>query len=897
MATAVLEGKRAPKSAASKEGRRRELVGLVLLALGLMVCLALVSYHPGDPSLNTAAGAQKARNWIGPVGAAIADLAHQFLGIGAYMVAWIPMAFGLAVLLGRDLKHVMLKLFTALSLAVVTSALIEFIFAARRGGWLGELIVASLAQQVGRAGAAIALSVAMIAFAIATLNFSFSKVALFLTMLTTRLSQLAFERTRGAIHAWIDARIEAKKEAKKAAKEEAQRQKELEREAAREAKERKAREESEAEIRDAETLADEVEALVKDEKQKPKRVEPLRPVVKEAPPAPKAPPVSAKAPAVKETPKAKVQAPPPVHDVTSPLDDEPQEFGSINAAHEDEPGEFGAWPDVPEVLAKKPANEWQNDIKAGELTMRAAAGPLIVDPRPDASEEAKQAIQEASGSIEQPKNAKFELPDISLLNYDAPEKIAIDSDKLLQNAKKLERKLKDYGIDGAVVEIRPGPVVTMYEFLPAAGIKVSKISSLSDDLAMAMEAMRVRIVAPIPGKGVVGIEIPNERRETVFLKEIVSSDTFKNDPSKLILAVGKDIEGKPYCMDLGKAPHMLVAGATGSGKSVCINTIVLSILYRATPDEVRVLMVDPKMLELSVYQGIPHLLLPVVTDPKKASLALRWAVEEMERRYALLSEAGVRNIAGYNKKVEKEKGETLPLPGMETGEPKPPAEKLPYIVIIIDELADLMMVASREVETSIARLAQMARAAGIHLILATQRPSVDVLTGVIKANFPARMSFQVTSRHDSRTILDCIGAENLLGMGDMLLTPPGVGGLMRAHGAYVSEVEIQRVVEFLKTQGKPQYDENILKPRESEDGDDGGGGSGEEDEYEDELYDQALAFVSEQRYASVSMIQRRMRIGYNRAARLIERMEKQGVVGPGDGAKPREVLLNQAQNV
>ncbi|MCC6806545.1 MAG: DNA translocase FtsK [Deltaproteobacteria bacterium] len=895
MATAVLEAKRAPKKDGSF-GRKRELTGLVLVALGLMVCLALVSYHPSDPSLNTAAGARRVHNWIGPVGATIADLAHQFLGVGAYMIAWIPMAFGLAVLLGRDLKHVMVKLFAAMALAVVTSALIDFAFANKQGGWLGEAIVEALSFRIGRAGAAIALSVALIAFAIATLNFSFARVTLALSAFGANVWRWTFERSRTAVQAWLEARAERKKLEKKAAKD-----------AAKEAKEKKAAEELEADARAAEKIAEEVERMARIKKTlsepaddeddalpKPvvaKKIDPpaLKEVKRIEPP--KAAPLKPKP----KTEAAKPEAPPEPR-AFSPLDDEPQELGNIgkNGRDDDEPGEFGAWPDVPEVLAKQPEREWQNDVKAGELTMRAAAGPLIVDPRPGSSDEETQAIVKASGSIEQPKNTKYELPDVSLLNYDAPEKVAIDSDKLLQNAKKLERKLKDYGIDGAVVEIRPGPVVTMYEFLPAAGIKVSKIASLSDDLAMAMEAMRVRIVAPIPGKGVVGIEIPNERRETVFLKEIVSSEQFKGEASKLMLAVGKDIEGKPYCMDLGKAPHMLVAGATGSGKSVSINTIVLSILYRATPDEVRLLMVDPKMLELSVYQGIPHLLLPVVTDPKKAALALRWAVEEMERRYALLSEAGVRNIAGYNKKVEKGAQETLPLPGMEPTEPKPPAEKLPYIVIIIDELADLMMVASREVETSIARLAQMARAAGIHLILATQRPSVDVLTGVIKANFPARMSFQVASRHDSRTILDCIGAENLLGMGDMLLTPPGVGGLMRAHGAYVSEVEIQRVVEFLKTQGKPQYDENILKPRESEEGD-GTGAMGGEDEYEDELYDQAVAFVAEQRYASVSMIQRRMRIGYNRAARLIERMEKEGIVGPGDGAKPREVLIQQQQ--
>ncbi len=553
------------------------------------------------------------------------------------------------------------------------------------------------------------------------------------------------------------------------------------------------------------------------------------------------------------------------------IDDEPEVIGDLRFAPEEEPEELGAWPDEPEVLQVEPETKWENDANRGDLAMRAAKGPLIVDPRPEVvpAKPMQTSLPMATGN--------FELPPVALLDYDAPERIPIDSEVLLQNARKLERKLKDYGIDGTVVEIRPGPVVTMYEFLPAAGVKVSKIASLTDDLAMAMEAMRVRIVAPIPGKGVVGIEIPNERRETVFLKEIIASDDFMSPGSLLKLAIGKDIEGKAYVTDLAKCPHLLVAGATGSGKSVTINAIVLSLLYRATPEDVRLIMVDPKMLELSVYEGIPHLLLPVVTDPKKAALALRWAVEEMERRYALLSEAGVRNIGGYNKKLEK--GE------LKQKEGEPPAVKMPYIVVLIDELADLMMVASRDVETSICRLAQMARAAGIHLILATQRPSVDVITGVIKANFPARMSFQVTSRHDSRTILDAIGAENLLGMGDMLFMPPG-GGINRVHGAYVSEVEIERVVGCLKKQGKPTYDESILRPR-AEDGE----GEEPQDDYEDELYDQAVAIISDMKQASVSMLQRRMRIGYNRSARLIERMERDGIVGPGDGAKPREVLV------
>jgi S-DNA-T family DNA segregation ATPase FtsK/SpoIIIE len=487
---------------------------------------------------------------------------------------------------------------------------------------------------------------------------------------------------------------------------------------------------------------------------------------------------------------------------------------------------------------------------------------------------------------------------------------------------------------------------------------------------MAMEAMRVRIVAPIPGKGVVGIEVPNKDRETVFLKEIAEQDAFQKSLSRLTMCVGKDIEGMPYVFDLAKAPHLLIAGTTGSGKSVAVNSMIMSILLKSTPEEVRFIMVDPKMLELSVYEGIPHLLLPVVTDPKKAALALRWAVEEMERRYHLLSEAGVRNIAGFNKLVEssasevtatieKAVGEKKPAkakkmlvvnvakaedeaalaaaatssdgPGVaapkddaedmreafmsepepteardeaadtealeaQEGEEAPAAEaaepekkelkKLPYIVVIIDELADLMMVASREVETYVARLAQMARAAGIHLMVATQRPSTDVVTGVIKANFPTRISFMLRSKPDSMTILGTVGAEALLGMGDMLIMPPTSAHMQRVHGAYVSETEIKRAVDHLKAQGKPVFDESILKPRDED-----VEGGGEEDELSDELYDQALATVGEMRAVSISMLQRKMRIGYNRAARMIERMERDGVVGPADGAKPREVLI------
>ena len=553
---------------------------------------------------------------------------------------------------------------------------------------------------------------------------------------------------------------------------------------------------------------------------------------------------------------------------------------------------------------------------SGQLMLPEIVEPKA-PPRPKATAEGKGA---GTGFTMAPGHSSFVPPPISILTGEASPAVPLDRDGLTATAEKLRQKLASFGIQGQVTQNRPGPVVTMFEFLPAAGIKVSRIAGLADDLAMAMEALRVRIVAPIPGRGVVGIEIPNKQRETVVLRELVEQDAFQKSHSKLAMCLGKDIEGMPYVADLAKMPHLLIAGTTGSGKSVAVNSMIVSMLLRSTPEEVRFLMVDPKMLELSVYEGIPHLLLPVVTDAKKAAMALRWGVEEMERRYQLLAECGVRNIASFNKKVEKEgdgarrphrvpkekrvvdltpppsaEGQTeqpppeaaaVPPAAHSEGVPAEPLKKLPYLVIIIDELADLMMVASREVETYIARLAQMARAAGIHLMVATQRPSTDVVTGVIKANFPARISFQVASRHDSATIINSPGAENLLGMGDMLIVPPGTSTLTRVHGPYVDEKEIHAVVEHWKAQGTPVYDPTILRPR-AEDGD----GLPLDDEGPDELYDQAVGALADMRFISISLLQRKLRVGYNRAARMIERMEREGIVGPADGAKPREVLI------
>lgn len=479
---------------------------------------------------------------------------------------------------------------------------------------------------------------------------------------------------------------------------------------------------------------------------------------------------------------------------------------------------------------------------------------------------------------------KFKLPSLDLLNAPPePTGQAVEKESLEMNARRLEKKLMDFGVQGEVVEILPGPVITMYEFRPAPGIKISKITGLADDLTLALRAPSVRIIAPLPGKAAVGIEIANNKREPVYLSDVLQSDTFMENVFKLPMALGKDITGLPYITDLTRMPHLLVAGATGTGKSVSLNAMINSLLFKISPDMVRFIMIDPKRIELSIYKDIPHLLHPVVTQPKEATRVLRWAVEEMERRYMLLSDLGVRNVDAYNRRLLKIKPEKEKEVSPDNGGGPEKQKTLPYIILIIDELADLMMVSSRDVEEAITRLAQMARAAGIHLIIATQRPSVDVLTGIIKANFPTRISFQVSSKVDSRTILDTIGAEHLLGEGDMLFLPPGVGRLNRIHGAYISEEEVKRVTDFLREQAKPEYDSEIMEKVSREE-------EALAEEFEkDEKYEQAIEVVLQTRQASISMLQRKLRVGYNRAARMIEIMEYEGVVGPSDGVKPREV--------
>ncbi len=585
----------------------------------------------------------------------------------------------------------------------------------------------------------------------------------------------------------------------------------------------------------------------------------------------------------------------PAYGATDELPEDEDDEAPFDDALIDEmdPGDFEPAPQPAIVRRTAPAAAVQAPTPTAGSRVTAPAPP----PKPG-----RRIAQEAQPSLL--KDGPFELPPVRLLAEPKPaaKNPQIDTAALENNARMLEGVLEDFGVRGQIVNVRPGPVVTLYELEPAPGIKSSRVIGLADDIARSMSAVSAR-VAVIPGKNAIGIELPNLKRETVFLRELVASAEFEKTKQKLALCLGKTIGGEPVIADLARMPHLLVAGTTGSGKSVAINTFLVSLLYRMTPDQCRLIMVDPKMLELSVYDGIPHLLAPVVTDPKKAVVALKWTVREMEERYRKMSKLGVRNIDGFNARVAEaaEKGEVLSRivqTGFDrtTGEPifeeeEIASEPMPFIVVIIDEMADLMMVAGKDIEGAVQRLAQMARAAGIHIITATQRPSVDVITGTIKANFPTRISFQVTSKIDSRTILGEMGAEQLLGQGDMLYMAGG-GRIQRVHGPFISDQEVEAIVAHLKTQGSPDYLDQITVGDDEDDGEAGGGGGGLDGlEESADLYDRAVAVVLRDRKASTSYVQRRLQIGYNRAASIVERMEREGIVGPANHAGKREILV------
>jgi S-DNA-T family DNA segregation ATPase FtsK/SpoIIIE len=883
---------------------RLEIYGILVLAFAVALLLALLTFDGADVAPAARGRGAGVSNLIGPVGAQVADLFLDGLGGGAFVLALGFAYFGASYLIGRRARVTKLDLLGWLGLLLSGAVLCHVVFAPAQlldhppggetGAWVGEISASLLSS----AGTAIAFSALFLVSLIAVTRRSVFELA--------HLLGHGGKRVAGLVRRGMNHGDGPEGEAQGAADEADARPSRWRwpwRRGVDDAMEDDATEEGAPDEAEPTPGASQHNTSEDKTDEGPKLV--VQRKVVAAPEAPEA----RRSPAVDPFEEdgeddGPVIVPPPVRAAPSAA------AATADEADDDAVDELSDDGDGDDELEVVEVLDEDGEDGAGGVTLDADGSIKIIESA--AMRRSRDLIigeQLELGTTLATDEKPYALPGLALLDYRPPETTTYDRELLRKNAQILEAKLLDYRVKGKVVEIHPGPVITMYEFMPAAGVKISTIANLSDDLAMALSALRIRIVAPIPGKNVVGIEVPNKSREVVWLKEILSDTTYTKARSDITLALGKDIVGNPAVMNLAKAPHLLVAGATGSGKSVAINSFIVSMLYKATPADVRLIMVDPKMLELSIYEGIPHLLLPVVTDPKQAAVALRWAVKEMERRYQLMADMGVRNLANYNGKVEslrEDPRQRLPerlrlakLKREARGEPDPAGvvldtdgrevERLPLIVVIIDELADLMMVASKEVEHSIARLAQMARASGIHLILATQRPSVDVITGLIKANFPTRISFQVASKVDSRTILDRGGAENLLGMGDMLYLPPGTSAVQRVHGAYVSEDEVHRLVAHLKEQGQPDYDLGILT-HEDEDGDDAGPAR-DGDEY-DEFYDRAVKIIAETRNASISFLQRKLKIGYNRSARIIEKMEEDGIVGPSDGtSRPREVFI------
>ncbi|WP_428569420.1 MAG: DNA translocase FtsK [Solidesulfovibrio sp. DCME] len=804
----------------------REIAGLAALFLAVFLCVALYTYFPGDPGFNQSVSARLGvANRAGLVGAYLGGLLAEAFGVWGYLVpcwiAWRGLRF-----LAPGLRLPFWRGIGALFLGLVLLAFL---------GSPWSLFGLSVGNVRGGGGVGRSL------FQFFNLYLSSFGAYFFLICALVAAVQLTFGLTWSNF--WQPAAAVVNEQCWRfwdAFTDWRERQAQ-----ARAERREKRREDAEFRFSDDQAPSAPAARTPKPRREKQKR--------EEAPAAPS--PVDEPAP----TPAS---AAPPAEAVDRFLDAIVQQVRSGEESPEPPARPAPAAPDpvAPPATAAAPA--------APATPAKAAAlKPPKAPPRPPAT----------SGE---------RMPSLDLLSVPPPsEAVPVEPEVCRRQAESLITCLNDFGIQGEVMRVVPGPVVTMFEVKPAPGVKISRIVGLSVDLALAMKALAVRIEGPIPGKDTVGVEIPNARRQTVYFRDVLDTEAFRASPSKLTLAIGKDIQGRPQVADLARMPHLLVAGATGSGKSVCVNGILLSILYKATPDEVKLLLVDPKRIELSVYNDLPHLVHPVVTETAMAKSALDWAVAEMDKRYEAMALLGVRNIAGYNEKLEK-LGDKRPEELLEL-------EPLPYLVIVIDELADLMMTAAKEVEVSIVRLAQLARAAGIHLILATQRPSVDVVTGLIKANFPTRIAFQVTSKHDSRTILDAVGAEYLLGRGDMLYKPSG-GKTMRMHGAFVSDEEAAAVIEHWKSKAAPSYRLDFNDWQKAADGSSGElGGEGGDDTASDAVYPQAVEFVMEQGKASISLIQRRFRIGFNRAARFIEQMERDGLLGPQEGSKPRSVIRNK----
>ncbi|HEY2961856.1 MAG TPA: DNA translocase FtsK [Pyrinomonadaceae bacterium] len=816
-----------PRVILPRASRANEILAIALLAIGLLLALCLISaaFYPNDPSWNSA-GTSDTHNWAGAIGANVAATAFQFIGLASFLLPLLLFAAAWRRLRRNTIHHPWTRIVGLVVLVVAASALLSishlkplFDSSVQPGGLLGAVVAQGLASGLSNVGATVLLvAIAATGVLLAT-NFSF--IRLYELIANAIASRFAFVgRIPERFKVWRETRRELaqkRRETKAALK--------AEREAARgslkqtlnlSATERVADFMKEPVAPAAETVP-----VIRGET---RTAAPQAPVAAAA--AASASAASAPATITPSRPSSKRSI------ITS---------GDVDVADEDE--------------------EVEEMVKGASVLRIKTEAP---------------ATSKLPFDARRTDYTDYVLPPLHFLNEAPPHSEQADAE-LLSLATRLAEKCKEFNVTGQIKHICPGPVVTTYEFKPDPGVKYSRVVSLVDDLCLALKAESVRIDR-MPGKPHVGIEVPNPRRETIFLREVLESRAFNESGSKLTIALGKTIDGLNYIADLAKMPHLLIAGTTGAGKSVGVNALIVSILYRARPDEVKFILIDPKRLELGLYEDIPHLATPIIVDPKLASRSLKWAVAEMERRYRDLAGWGVRNIDGYNTEIMRR---NLIKEYDDKGEPWKP---LPYIVIIIDELADLMMTSGREVEESITRLAQMARAVGIHLVLATQRPSVDVITGLIKANFPSRISFRVSSKIDSRTIIDTNGAEQLLGRGDMLFLPPGTSRLIRVHGAYIDETEISRIVSHIKAQGPPSYDETITQTDEE-----ALGLTASEGEH-DELFEEALRICVEMKRASTSVLQRRLRIGYGRAAAILDVMEREGLIGQADGSRPRPVL-------
>lgn len=822
MATTTQIEEKAPRIITPHSNRRNEIIAILLLALGLLLALCLVSaaFYPNDPSWNSA-GQDQTQNLAGAIGANVASALFQSIGLAAYLLPLLLFAAAWRRFRTKSIRAPLSRLAGLVVLVLSAAALLSisqirplFDLSVQPGGLVGSLISRTLASGLNTVGATVLLVAIAAMGLLLATNFSF--VGFYEKLALAFGDRFNIFRTLPArFRAWREARAEQAR-LRKEAKEALKAEQLAARNALREDRELTPEQRVAQFMKESEKAAPEIQ-VVRGES------------------VPQGASLSAAAGAARAATAGSAT-------VVETRSGRRSIFPSPAAADDEA--------EVEEMV--KGASVLRTKAEA------PATGKLPFDPTKRVS------------------YSDYSLPPLEFLNEAPPHSEQADAE-LLSLATRLAEKCKEFNVTGQIKHICPGPVVTTYEFKPDPGVKYSRVVSLVDDLCLALKAESIRIDR-MPGKPHVGIEVPNPRRETIFLREVIESRAFRESGSKLTIALGKTIDGLNYVADLAKMPHLLIAGTTGAGKSVGVNSLIVSILYRARPDEVKFILIDPKRLELGLYEDIPHLATPIITDPKLASRALKWAVTEMEKRYRDLAGWGVRNIEGYNTEIMRR---NLVKEYDESGEPWKP---LPFIVIIIDELADLMMTSGREVEESITRLAQMARAVGIHLVLATQRPSVDVITGLIKANFPSRISFRVSSKVDSRTIIDTNGAEHLLGRGDMLFLPPGTSRLIRVHGAFIDETEIGRIVKHIKEQGPPTYDETITQSEEE-----ALGLENTEGEH-DELFEEALRICVEMKRASTSVLQRRLRIGYGRAAAILDIMEREGLIGQADGSRPRPVL-------